>query len=71
MPYLDSSDISSVWYDGARRTLRATFRRDGKTFVYEGVSPDEYDDLMAGSVRALTLERFNAQIRDSHPFHEF
>ncbi len=68
MPYIDSSAISSVWYDGARRTLRATFRANGKTYVYEGVSPDEYDALMMSGSKGAW---FNAHIRDSHPFHEF
>jgi hypothetical protein len=67
MPYLESSALASVWYDEKRRTLRATFRDTGRTYIYDGVTPGEYDALMmAGSKGAW----FNLHIRDTHPMRE-
>jgi lysyl-tRNA synthetase class 2 len=67
MPYVESSALASIWYDAWRRTLRATFRDTGRTYVYEDVTPEEYEDLMAAGSKGAW---FNLHIRDSHPFHE-
>ncbi|MEI9993182.1 MAG: KTSC domain-containing protein [Rhizomicrobium sp.] len=67
MPFVDSAALKSLWYDEKRRTLRATFRDTGRTYVYEDVTPGEYDALIgAGSKGAW----FNAHIRNNHAFHE-
>jgi len=67
MPYLESSALASVWYDAKHNTLRATFRDTGRTYVYEGVTPEEYEALMAADSKGAW---FNLHIRDSHSFRE-
>ncbi len=50
MPFVDSAALKSFWYDEKRRTLRATFRDTGRTYIYEDVTPGEYHALIgAGS----------------------
>lgn len=67
MPYVQSSALKRVSYDEAAHTLCATFRDNGRTYVYEGVPQELYDALIfADSLGAY----FNAHIRDHFPFHE-
>jgi KTSC domain len=67
MPALDSTALASVWYDEKRRLLGAVFRESWRTYVYEGVPPDEYAALMAAPSKGAW---FNAHIRDRYPFRE-
>jgi hypothetical protein len=67
MPALESSALSYVRYDEARRTLFVVFRDTWRKYVYEDVSADEYAALMAAESKGAW---FNAHIRDSHRFHE-
>ena len=67
MPVLDSAALAAVWYDQNRRALRATFRESERTYVYDGVPPEEYAALMQAGSRGAY---FNAHIRDRYPFHE-
>jgi hypothetical protein len=64
MPYVQSTAFESVAYDEGRRMLRATFRRDGRTEVYERVPQELYDGLIfADSMR----EFFDSNIRGHFP----
>ena len=67
MPVLDSAALASVFYDGTRRLLRATFRGNRRTYIYEDVPPEEYAALMAAPSRGAW---FNAHIRDRYRFRE-
>ena len=68
MPALDSDALAFVRYDETARTLFASFRgRRRRSYVYEGVSPQEYSALMAAPSKGAW---FNAHIRDRHPFRE-
>ena len=67
MPVLESAALASVSYDETRRTLRATFRDSHRTYIYEGVPPKTYADLMAAESRGAW---FNAHIRDRYRFRE-
>ena len=67
MPYVQSSAIEQVSYDGAAQALYATFRDTGRTYVYEEVPEEIYDGL----IFADSLGRyFNAHIRDHFPYRE-
>ncbi|HVV26788.1 MAG TPA: KTSC domain-containing protein [Rhizomicrobium sp.] len=67
MVYVQSSAIAQLSYDEATHSLRATFRDNGRTYVYEDVPQELYDALIfADSIGGY----FNANIRDRFPFHE-
>ncbi|HTT96410.1 MAG TPA: KTSC domain-containing protein [Rhizomicrobium sp.] len=68
MPALDSEALSFVRYDPKERTLFASFRgRRHRSYVYDGVPPEEYEALMAAASKGAW---FNAHIRDRYPFRE-
>jgi hypothetical protein len=67
MPALASTALKSLWYDERARTLRATFRGNGRSYVYDDVTPEEYRALMRAPSKGAW---FNAHIRDSHSFRE-
>lgn len=68
MPELDSDALSFVRYDARSQTLFATFRgRQRRSYIYEGVTPQEYKALMAADSKGAW---FNTHIRHSHPFRE-
>ena len=46
MPYVQSDALEAVAYDESSHRLRAKFRGDGHTVVYEGVPLDLYDALL-------------------------
>jgi hypothetical protein len=67
MPYVQSSALEQVSYDGAAHTLCATFRETGRTYVYQDVPEEIYDGLIfADSLGGY----FNAHIRDHFPYRE-
>jgi hypothetical protein len=67
MPYLQSAALLAVSYDETRHALRATFRDNGRTYVYEGVPQELYDALLfADSIGAF----FNSHIRNRFAFRE-
>lgn len=66
MPYVQSSAFEMVAYDEARHMLRATFRRDGHTEVYEQVPQELYDGLIFAHSMS---EFFDSNIRDQFPCH--
>lgn len=57
-----SSNISSIGYDAASRTLEVTFHNGG-TYAYSGVPQSEYDALMAASSHGSYL---NSNIKSSY-----
>jgi hypothetical protein len=68
MPALESEALSFVRYDEKTRELFAIFRgRKHRRYVYEGVTPDEYTQLMQAESKGAW---FNTHIRDRHPFRE-
>jgi hypothetical protein len=68
MPALDSEALSFVRYDEGTHELFAIFRgRRQRRYVYEGVAPEEYAQLMQADSKGAW---FNAHIRDRHPFRE-
>jgi hypothetical protein len=66
MPYVQSTAFEMITYDEAQRTLRATFRRDGRTEVYERVPQELYDGLIFAESMG---EFFDSNIRDRFPCH--
>jgi hypothetical protein len=64
MPYVQSKAFEMVAYDEARHTLRATFRQDGRTEVYERVPLELYDGLIFAESMG---EFFDTNIRDNFP----
>lgn len=68
MPALASDALSFVRYDETSRTLFAVFRgRRRRSYVYDGVPPEEYEALMRAESKGAW---FNAHIRDRYPFRE-
>jgi hypothetical protein len=67
MPVLDSAALAFVSYDETKHALRATFRDNRRTYIYEGVPPEEYAALIAAESCGAW---FNAHIRDQYRFHE-
>lgn len=68
MPALSSDALSYVRYDEKARTLFASFRgRRPRRYVYEGVPPRAYAELMAAPSKGAW---FNAHIRDRYKFRE-
>jgi len=67
MAYVQSSALEQVSYDEEDRTLCATFRESGRTYIYRDVPLELYDGLLfSDSLGAY----FNAHIRDHFPFRE-
>jgi hypothetical protein len=64
MPYVQSTAFEMVVYDEARHMLRATFRNDGHTEVYERVPQELYDGLIFADSMS---EFFDNNIRDQFP----
>jgi len=58
MPYLQSDAIETVAYDETTHRLRAKFREDGRTVIYEDVPQEIYDALIfADSIGQFFHER--------------
>ena len=67
MAYVQSSALEQVSYDARAHTLRATFRENGRTYIYQEVPQELYDGLIfADSLGAY----FNTHIRDRFPCRE-
>ena len=67
MPLLDSSMLAAVEYDEERQELIAEFRASGRRYVYAGVPPAVYEELLAAPSAGAY---FNRRIRDSYPSSE-
>ncbi len=64
MAYVESSAVSQVSYDAARKILYVTFHRNPKIYAYFGVPPGEYDELRrAPSVAAFVNLRIKPRYR--------
>ena len=46
MPYLQSAALETIAYDEGTHVLRAKFRDNGRTVIYEGVPQEIYDALI-------------------------
>lgn len=67
MPYVQSTAFEMITYDEAQGRLRATFRRDGRTEVYERVPQELYDGLIFAESMG---DFFDSNIRDRFPCHD-
>ncbi|HEY1631918.1 MAG TPA: KTSC domain-containing protein [Rhizomicrobium sp.] len=67
MPALQSDALLAVRYDAKRHALRATFRDNRRTYVYDGVTQAEYDALLAADSKGAW---FNTHIKPNHPYRE-
>ena len=64
MPYLQSAAIEAVAYNETTHVLRAKFRGDGRTVLYENVPQHVYDALIfADSIAAF----FRDKIEGAYP----
>ncbi|MGE0740034.1 MAG: KTSC domain-containing protein [Hyphomonadaceae bacterium] len=63
---VSSTAIDQIQYDHARAQLKITFK-SGRTYVYEGVAPDTYENLMSADSQG---GYFNRNIRDAYEFSE-
>ncbi len=61
--HLDSTTLAAAAYDECRETLELDFR-DGTRYVYSGVVPGLYRDLLRAVSKGLF---FNQHIRDHFP----
>jgi hypothetical protein len=67
MPLLNSDALLAVRYDAKRHVLRATFRDNRRTYIYEDVTQDEYDALLTAESQGAW---FNTHIKPNHPYRE-
>jgi hypothetical protein len=61
--HLDSTTLAAAAYDDCRETLQLDFR-DGTRYVYSGVAPGLYRDLLGAVSKGFF---FNRYIRDQFP----
>lgn len=63
---VDSSAIAAIGYDARVRELFVRFHT-GRTYVYEEVPPDLYQELMQAASKGIC---FNTRIKPDHPVRE-
>lgn len=63
---VSSTAIDKIGYEEQRAQLRITFK-SGRTYVYEGVAPDTYEDLLNAESQGAY---FNRNIRDAYEYRE-
>jgi len=64
MPYVESSAVSHVSYDDAKKIRFVTFRRSPKIHAYFGVPPAEYREILrAPSIGAYINLRIKSRCR--------
>jgi len=63
---VSSSNLSSVGYDSATKTLEVTFN-SGMTYQYFNVPKSEYDSLMSAASKG---SYFNNNIRNSYKYQQ-
>ena len=56
MKYVDSSNVEAIGYDEATQELHIQFV-GGAYYVYYGVPPEIYEDLMAAASKGSYLNR--------------
>lgn len=61
--HLDSTTLAAADYDDRSRNLQLDFR-DGTRYVYSGVAPGLYGDLLCAASKGVF---FNRYIRDRFP----
>jgi len=64
---LESSSISEVTYQPKSSNLYVTFKRDNKTYQYEGVPQDVYEEFMKADSKGIF---FNYIIAPNYPFRK-
>ena len=62
---VESSSIELVGYDAGTRELYVRFHNRGRTYVYEDVSPEQFEALLAAPSKGRYL---NWEIK---PFHRY
>ncbi len=62
---VESEAVEAVGYDAAAGELHVRFRGTPGTYVYEGVTPEEYGDLRAAASLGGHL---NKEIKPRHPY---
>ena len=64
---IESSSISDVTYQPKSSNLYVTFKRDNKTYLYEGVQQEVYDEFMKADSKGIY---FNNLIQPHYPFRK-
>jgi hypothetical protein len=64
--HMSSTVIDSISYDPERRELAITFK-SGRTYVYDDVPIDIYEELLAADSQGAY---FNHNIRDAYEYRE-
>jgi hypothetical protein len=62
---LNSSAIRDVRYNGETQELTITFKKDGTTYTYSGVSQSDYAALLYAMSHG---QQFNFNIRNDFPY---
>jgi hypothetical protein len=63
---VESSSISEVGYDPETAELQVRFKSSPRVYVYQGVSQDVFDRLMASSSKGGFVNR---EIKRVYPFY--
>lgn len=63
---VESSSISEVGYDPETAELQVRFKRSPKVYVYQGVSQEVFDQLMASPSKGGFVNR---EIKSVYPFY--
>ncbi|MCC7391598.1 KTSC domain-containing protein [Candidatus Sumerlaeota bacterium] len=63
---MSSTAIDEISYDEQRAQLRITFK-SGRTYVYDGVGIDTYEELLSADSQG---RYFNRNIRDAYEYRE-
>lgn len=64
MIQVNSSNLKSVGYDAFEKELYAVFRGSGRGYIYEGVSQELFDGLMAADSKGqFFMERIKPAFR--------
>jgi len=63
---VESSSIAEVGYDPGRAELHVRFRRSPKVYVYQDVSQEVFDRMMASPSKGGFVNR---EIKNVYPFH--
>jgi hypothetical protein len=62
---VESTSIEAVGYDPARAELHLRFRSSGRRYIYKGVPPEVYEQLLEADSKGQFV---NWQIKDVYPY---
>lgn len=65
MSAVQSSSIARLGFDARREELHVQFRTSDHVYIYEGVSPDVYAELLASDSKGGFV---NTHIKNVYPF---